>query len=156
MRMPVFNFKFNYMRTTPNQYDVWAMACRRNQLDVIAPDTLRNMRHSFHHVDYNATGAGWKIIEHAGWHFGYLGDREYLIDKARSFSHQEVNRPDFIAQIDIESSIAERKEWDRNQSARYEIVALDSYFPRSAHRYPKFILDNSVATALDFLPIPPV
>ncbi len=32
-RMPLFNFKFNYMRTTPNQYDIWAMAARKELLD---------------------------------------------------------------------------------------------------------------------------
>lgn len=150
LRMPLFNFKFNYMRITPGEYEPWAMASCKQILDANTPDLLRNTR-------FNPTG--FCLIEHAGWHFGYLGDRDYLVDKAQSFSHQEVNRPDFIEQIDIEASIASRTEWDRSQPAKYEIVELDNYFPKNlianSEHYKKFILDNPVAKVIDFLPIYP-
>jgi hypothetical protein len=142
LRMPLFNFKFNYMRITPGEYDFWAMAARKSVMDQVTPDQLRAARF----------GAGFAEIPHAGWHFGYLGDKKHLQDKARSFSHQEVNRPEFLEHIDIEQSIAERKEWDRTQPNRYEVVRLDSYFPESLKNYPKFILDNPIATAYNLLP----
>jgi hypothetical protein len=147
LRMPLFNFKFNYMRTTPGEYDAWAMAARKQVMDNNSPNVLRNQRFN----PYQFT-----IIEHAGWHFGYLGNREFLVDKAKSFSHQEVNRPEFIEQIDIEASIRERKEWDRSQPAKYEIVELDSYFPvallNNKEKYQQYILDNPVMNALAILP----
>lgn len=143
LRMPLFNFKFNYMRTTPGEYDCWAMAACKQILDTNTPDALRNTR-------FNP--AGFTIIEHAGWHFGYLGDNEYLRDKAQSFSHQEVNSPEFLKHIDVEKSIAERKEWDRNQSNKYAIVELNDYFPKSLSLYPDFILDNAEANAYNLLP----
>lgn len=144
-RMALFNFKFNYMRITPGEYDFWAMAARKSVMDHVTPDQLRAARF----------GTGFAEIPHGGWHFGYLGDKSHLQDKARSFSHQEVNRPEFLEQINIEQSIAERKEWDRTQPNRYEIVALDSYFPESVKRYPKFILDKPIATAYNLLPLYP-
>ena len=77
---------------------------------------------------------------------------EYLRDKAQSFSHQEVNTPEFLNNIDIEASIRERKEWDRKQSNQYEIVDLTDYFPATVKQYPGFILDNTGIDPLAFLP----
>jgi len=155
LRMPLFNFKFNYMRIAPGQYDVWAMAARKSVMENISPDLLRNSRFAYSNWPLNAQTQEVKMIEHAGWHFGYLGDVEYLRDKAQSFSHTEVNRPEFFEQLDIEASIRERKEWDRTQQAKYEIVELTDYFPQSIlsqqDRYLKYIL-NGTHSPMDFLP----
>jgi len=156
LRMALYNFKLNYMRTTPGQYDIWAMAARREVLDTITPSTLRNMRFNFMGTAYEHANNGCQTVEHAGWHFGYMGDRDFLVDKAQSFSHQEVNRPEFIAQIDIEASIAARTEWDRSSTNRYAIAELDSYFPHTVvnnrTHYSQWILDNAEIKALDILP----
>lgn len=157
MRMPLFNFKYNYMRLTPGHYDVWGMAARKSILDQTTPDLLRGLRFNFFDLPYQYSIDGCEVIEHAGWHFGYLGDNAYLRDKAQSFSHQEVNYPEFLANIDVDKSIAERKEWDRNQSARYGIVELDAYFPKmllaDRDRYSKeFILPEPELKIIDLLP----
>lgn len=156
LRMPLYNFKFNYQRTTPGEYIPWAMAARRGVFDEITPDSLRNMRWSFDGAPHGFVNNGCQIIEHAGWHFGYLGDREYLVDKAKSFSHQEVNTPEFIAQIDPDASIAKKTSWLQTSDERYETVELDDYFPKylidNKDKYQKFILDNPVNTAYNLLP----
>jgi hypothetical protein len=157
LRMPLFNFKFNYMRSSEGSYHCWAMATKMSTFKDITPDQLRNLRHSFHQAPIGYTNEGCEIIEHAGWHFGYLGDNNYLRDKAKSFSHQEVNTPEFLAQIDLEASIAERKEWNRNDPATYTVVALDTdYFPstiiNNQSQYKQYILDNTESKVLDFLP----
>jgi len=156
LRMALFNFKLNYMRTAPGQYDIWAMAARRSVFDDIMPDTLRNLRFNFNGAPYQFVNDGCQLVEHAGWHFGYMGDKNYLVDKAQSFSHQEVNRPEFIEQIDIEASIAARTEWDRTSTNKYAIVELDQYFPKTivdnVRRYAQWILDNTETKALDILP----
>jgi hypothetical protein len=155
MRMPLFNFKFNYMRVNPGGYDVWAMAARYSILKNVTPDQLRNARFSYFNFPLHGETADTKLIEHAGWHFGYLGDIDYLRDKAQSFSHSEVNRPDFLEQLDIDASIQERKEWDRSQAARYEIVELNDYFPQTVldnkEKYIHFILEG-IQPPTDFLP----
>lgn len=152
LRMPLYNFKFNYMRTTPGQYDVWAMAARKALMNSITPNELRAFRFSMNGMGYQETTNGNEVIEHAGWHFGYLGDKEYLIDKAKSFSHTEVNTPEFLEQIDIEASIRDRKEWNRNQPNKYEIVQLDDYFPKSVKDYPEFVLPDATVKSTAFLP----
>jgi len=159
LRMPLFNFKFNYMRATPGEYDVWGMACKRSALETITTDHLRQLRFGFFDKPWEMKQYGCEVVEHAGWHFGYLGDKEYLLDKAQSFSHTEVNTPEFLAQLDPEASIAERKEWNRKESAKYKIVEIGPYFPRkileNLDKYSKYILDDFEDQVYNILPFGP-
>lgn len=156
MRMSLHNFKLNYMRVSPNCYDIWGMAGRRHLFEDLKPDAFRQLRFDFMSAPYQFTNNGCEVVEHAGWHFGYMGDKNWLLDKAQSFAHTEVNTPEFLAQIDPDVSIAKRTSWALNSQDRYEIVALDSYFPQSVLRnqdqYQQYILNDAVAKALDFLP----
>jgi hypothetical protein len=156
LRMPIYNFKFNYMKLNPDLYNIWAMACRTKVLYEITANTLRDMRFSFFNNEYQYSNNGCEVVEHAGWHFGYMGDREYLIDKAKSFSHQEVNTPEFIAQIDPDASIAKKTSWKQDSDDQYEIVDLDNYFPKyllhNQDKYQQYILVNPTKRAQDLLP----
>jgi Glycosyltransferase family 17 len=152
LRMPLYNFKFNYMRVSQGVYDVWAMAVRHSLFADIDANTLRGMRFQFTGAPLQFSNDGCELIEHSGWHFGYMGDNKYLQDKAQSFSHQNVNTPEFLAQIDIESSIAEKTDWGHNGVDRYEIVDLDNYFPKAAANYTQFILPDSGIKSLALLP----
>lgn len=156
LRMPIYNFKFNYIKINPDRYNIWGMAARRSAFEDILPNTLRDLRFSFFNTSYQYQNAGCEVIEHGGWHFTYMGNNEALRDKAQSFSHQEVNNPEFLAQIDVDASIAARTEWNRSSDARYEIAEVDTYLPativNNQSRYQKYILDNPVVKTLDLLP----
>ena len=156
LRMTLHNFKFNYMKLNPDRYSPWSMAGRRSLFDDFAPDAFRLLRFQFFNAPYQFKNNGCEVIEHAGWHFGYMGDKEWLLDKAQSFAHTEVNTPEFLKQIDPDIAIATRTEWNLNSDARYEIVELDSYFPKTIinnrDKYQKYILDNPVTTPLALLP----
>jgi hypothetical protein len=156
LRMTLHNFKFNYMKLNPDRYSPWSMAGKRSFFDEIGPDAFRQMRFQFFDKPYQFKNNGCEVIEHAGWHFGYMGDKDWLLDKAQSFAHTEVNTPEFLEQIDPDASIASRTEWNQSSDARYEIVELDSYFPKTVvnnrEKYQKYILDNPVTTALALLP----
>ncbi len=156
LRMPIYNFKFNYMKLNPDRYSVWAMAARRAVFDEIVPNSLRDMRFGFFDAPYQFVNAGCEVIEHGGWHFGYLGDRDYLIDKAQSFSHQEVNTPEFIAQIDPAASIAKRTSWKQDSNDLYEIVEVNDYFPaylaQNTDKYQQYLLPGPTKRAQELLP----
>jgi len=159
LRMSLHNFKLNYMKVNPDRYAIWGMAARRSVFDDIKPDAFRQLRFQFMDSPYQFSNAGCQVVEHGGWHFGYMGDKDWLLDKAQSFAHTEVNNPEFLSQIDPDASIAKRTSWQQNSSDKYEIVELDSYFPepvlRHQDRYQKYILDNATAKALDLLPAYP-
>jgi hypothetical protein len=157
LRMPLYNFKFNYMRETPGIYEPWPMAARASTFTDITPNTLRNVRFNFNGAPLQYTNNGCEVIEHAGWHFSYLGNNEYLKDKARSWSHQEINTPEFLDQIDLDASIQAKSSWDRSSNEyKYEIVELDSYYPKAITdnigKYQQYILVNPEAKVLDLLP----
>ena len=93
LRMPLFNFKFNYMRTGPHgRYDVWAMAGHRSYFEHLKPDGFRFLRFEFFNTPYQYRNEDMEIIEHGGWQFSNLGDEEFCRNKLRSFAHQEIGR----------------------------------------------------------------
>lgn len=156
VRMSLHNFKFNYMRVSPDPYQIWGMAGRRHLFNDIKPDAFRQLRFNFMNSPYQFSNNGCEVIEHGGWHFGYMGDKDWLLDKAKSFAHTEVNTPEFLAQIDPAESIKAKTSWARNSSDRYEIVEIDDYFPKALinnlDKYQQYILDNPVTKALALLP----
>ena len=156
LRMPIYNFKFNYMKLNPDRYNIWAMATKKSAFDDITPNSLRDLRFSFFNTPYQFQNDGCEVVEHAGWHFGYLGDNDMLQDKAKNFSHQEVNRPEFLEQIDVEASIQKRTSWDQSSQDQYAVVALDAYFPKTVlanpEQYQQFVLPDFEQTAFDLLP----
>jgi len=159
IRMPLFNFKFNYMRTKVESYVVWGMAGRRHLFDHIKPDAFRAIRFQYFDAPYKDVQGDVEMIEHGGWHFGYMGDNDWLKDKAQSFAHQEINYPEFVNNIDLEKSIANRMHWGNFGEERYSIVELNDYFPKEVvnnkQKYSKWILDEVEGQALDFLPAYP-
>jgi beta-1,4-mannosyl-glycoprotein beta-1,4-N-acetylglucosaminyltransferase len=156
LRMTISNFKFNYIKENPDRYNIWAMAGRRSLFNEIEPDAFRQLRFQFMSAPYQYQQGDCEVVEHGGWHFGYMGDKEWLLDKAQSFAHTEVNNSKFLAQIDPEASIEQGTSWDRSGNDKYVIVELDSYFPKTIldnkEKYQKFILDNPTTTALALLP----
>jgi len=93
-RMPLFNFKFNYMMCTQDYYSVWSGAIRRSLLN--SPEDFRRMRHVLNQCPYNFSDDNVQIIEHAGWHFTYLGNEDFAKSKIQSFAHDETNRPEIL------------------------------------------------------------
>lgn len=156
LRMTLHNFKFNYMKQFPDMYSPWAMAGRRSLFEHLMPDAFRQVRFQFFDKPTGFMNDGCEVIEHGGWHFGYMGDKTWLLDKAQSFAHQEVNTPEFLKQIDPEASIEKRTSWQQDSDDKYEIVDLDDYFPRyildNRGRFKDFILPDSGKKAIDFLP----
>jgi len=140
--MPLFNFKFNYMRIDPGCFDVWAKAAKASWIRENSPQALRNLQSS----------NSFKHILHGGWHFGYLGDNNRMLEKAKDTCHQEDITEQFLQQLDVENSIQEKKCWNRYWPYKYEIVDLNQYFPESCQLFPQYCLPNSGIDIVNLLP----
>ena len=155
-RMPLFNFKFNYMMYTQDYYSVWSGAIRRGLLN--SPEDFRRMRHVLNQCQYNFSDDNVEIIEHAGWHFTYLGSEQFARDKIQSFAHDETNRPEIINQLDINDSINRGVGIIRtNQDYRFTPVAVDDYLPRTLTKNldqykDKIISKTDLPSARQYLP----
>ena len=155
LRMPLFNFKFNYMLTTADKYSVWGMAGRRHLM--IPADAFRQQRFQLNNFPYEYNADGVRIMEHAGWQFTYLGDTDFARNKIKSFAHTETNTPEIVGQLDVERSIENGDGIYPHPGYRFTPVSLDAYFPRTIRDnkelYASRIILGAEQSAVDFLPV---
>ena len=154
MRMPLFNFKFNYMLTTADYYSVWGMATRKQLM--VPADTLRAQRFQMMSMPYGHTSNGIRMVEHAGWQFTYLGDENFARNKIQSFAHTETDTPVIVDNLDVARSIQNGDGIFHHPEYRFSAVKLDDYFPNTVvnnqSHYAKYIVPNTDNTVFDFLP----
>ena len=154
-RMPLFNFKFNYMLSTQDPYSVWSGALKKKFLS--SPEDFRRQRHTLNGLGWNYNDGAIRVIEHAGWHFTYLGNSDFARNKIQSFSHNEDNKAEVLDQIDIDESIRRGRGIKLNDSDYlFTPVLLDDYFPetvtKNIDQYQHMILNNATMSAKDILP----
>ena len=142
-RMPLFNFKYNYMMVTQDLYTVWSGAVRKQVLS--SAEDFRRMRHVLHGFALNHSDGNLEIVEHAGWHFTYLGTEDFARSKIQSFAHGETNKPEILDQLDIEDSIRKGTGIIRtNHDYLFAPVTVDDYMPAT-------IVDNLAEFALHLI-----
>lgn len=149
-RMPLFNFKYNYMLVNQDCYTVWSGAVRKKLL--VSAEDFRRMRHVLSGLEYGYKDLMIEVVEHAGWHFTYLGNEEFAKTKIQSFAHAETNKPEILNQLDIEASIARGAgiiQTDANY--RFAPVAVDNYLPKNVQGSTNIIVGD-FPSAKNFLP----
>jgi hypothetical protein len=155
LRMPYFNFKFNYMLINDNEsYCVWATAGQVGALT--SPEDLRRSRWVLHQLPYNFDDGTVAMLEHAGWHFTYIGDDEFIKNKIKSFAHSELNTAEVLNSIDVKSSIAQQRGFNPHAVKQFVMVNLDDYFPlelrERVDQYRDYVIFGSDDSARNFLP----
>jgi len=69
------------------------------------------------------------MIFGGGWHFSFLGSSEKIALKIQAFSHQELNKPEYVEKEKIERRMKEAKDlFDRSENI-IEYIPLNSSFP---------------------------
>ena len=127
-RMPLFNFRYNYMLVTQDCYSVWSGAIKKGLLE--SPEDFRRQRHTLNALGWRFNDSTVAIIEHAGWHFTYLGGDDFARNKIRSFAHADDNRPEVLNQINIEESIRQGRGIKLNNADYlFKPVLVDDYLP---------------------------
>jgi len=144
--MPAFYFKFNYLDTKQDwHYKVWGRAYRGWQ------GMPRHMRYMGAGEIPNGTSIK---LHHAGWHFGWIGNEDFIKNKIRSFSHQEINTPNIIDNINIDKHITEGRDHFRPENTTWVVVDLDDYFPKhildNKSLYQQYILSNTGNTVRNY------
>ena len=108
-------------------YTVWTTACRRKLLTDV--NAFRGTRFTLNSLPLDYEDDSIKMYEHAGWHFTYLGDSEFIKNKIRSFSHAELNYDELLDKIDVDAMIARGVGFNPLDSRPFIAVQLDDYFP---------------------------
>ncbi|MCS6905271.1 MAG: N-acetylglucosaminyltransferase [Bacteroidia bacterium] len=69
------------------------------------------------------------VLKEAGWHFGYLGGVEKIIQKLEAFAHTEYNHPLYKNPIYIQQKIEQGQSLFQEYPFRLIKVPLDDSFP---------------------------
>jgi len=142
LAMPMFYFRFNYMDITDNY--PWRGVAYRGYKGI--PNDMR--------FNESKVTKGRSIeLHHAGWHFSWLGNDEFVKNKLKSFSHSELNIPSIIDNIDVEKSIARGRDHFRPNEI-WGPVILDEYFPKTIlnnqDKYKDYIVQGGTKSVLDY------
>ena len=82
------------------------------------------------------------IITKGGWHFSYLGGVDKIIEKLKSFAHQEFNNSQYLNKDKI-SKLIEKGEDILGRNYQYKIVKINNDFPtficKHQKEYEKYI-----------------
>ena len=149
-RMPLFNFKFNYMLVNQDRYVVWSCATRKHLL--LNPEDFRRTRHNLQGFPYHYKDDNIEMMEHAGWHFTYFGNEDFARQKIASFAHDETNDPWILGQLNVEESIRKGTGIIKtDERYKFAPVALDDYFTDSI-RISKHSIHGNHPSARTFLP----
>lgn len=119
--MPTYYYKFNCKNVSGEAEQALTVISRYRSLPT--PQQARARRFSL------------PLIRDAGWHFSYLGDEERILEKIESFSHQELNTPEFANSDRIRARAAGAQDLYERPGYSWAFVPLDETFP-------KFVRDN--------------
>jgi len=91
-------------------------------------------------------GLKCKIRKRGGWHLSYFGDKYFIINKMREFSHQEYNNSNYVSLDIIDSRIIYQTSlYETNKEESTEIIKLaikdNEYLPPLYKEYlSKYIM----------------
>jgi hypothetical protein len=144
--MPFFCFKFNFLNI--EGHTPWNSVKAFRGYVVQGEDGMRNVQ--------GVPGGKQIELNHAGWHFSYMGDTEWVLNKLRSFDDNWIpeNRPELSA-LDVSTLIKEGKCFWQS-GFKFVPVKLDDYFPKAiidnTSRYSEYILPDTDKSVTDYFP----
>lgn len=160
MRLALFYLRFNYLQLRgADPVFVWPVAVRGDVLRRLGPQQVRNMRTALHRAHRLGTlAADQVVLDHAGWHFSYVGDDQSVRDKLASFAHLELARSEALEQHGIDGILSQRLDLFNRPHFQWVAVALNEYFPATlvgaADRYrdllvsaPEYVNDIAATMA---------
>lgn len=152
-RCPLFYFKVNYIMVKPKSYWVNGMAMPKKFMT--SPQDLRNLTHWASSQPEDLVTDKVMTIQHAGWHFTYLGNTDHAKNKIVNFAHQESNH--LADTMDVEEFMKLKKGIDpNNPNESFDVVTLDDYFPETIinnlERWKDYIASGEGVDIKNFVP----
>lgn len=86
---------------------------------------------------------GYSKMESGGWHFSYFGDKNFIENKIKNFSHQEFNKKGILD--NIYNSVKDKKDlFGRSNPLKYIAIKDNTYLPKNYKMllFSSFIIDN--------------
>jgi hypothetical protein len=122
---------------------------------VVKPEDFRAQRFGLTNLEFEYDDGRVKMYEHAGWHFTYMGDTEWIKTKLKSFAHTELNKEDVLDKIDVDDMMERGVGFNPLDSRPFVKVALDDYFPKTIlnnqEKYKDFIVIGELDPISEYL-----
>lgn len=145
LNIPQFRHRINFMLTAPNHKYTNIIVTKKAVL------TEPNQERTFT-FPWTAKPNNSVVVEHGGWHFTWVGNDEEMKVKIKNYAHVEHNSELMLSSINIEKHLLEKKSFF-NDDEKFEIVALDDYFPQyivdNKDKFSSLILPDSDITVTD-------
>ena len=147
LQVPLFRYKFNFLK--------WYQPVINNQMIVTRAHVFTNPERERDYTHAWLPPAPDVVyLEHAGWHFSYLGDDKNAVHKLQNFAHTEQNVPEIVDVFSIDRMIADKCGPNPKDLERFEHVVLDDYFPKcvvdNQDKYKDLIIPDATALVTDY------
>lgn len=150
LRVPLFRYKFNFLK--------WFQPVVNPQMIVTRAHVFTNpeQERDYTHA-WLPPAPDVVYLDHAGWHFSYLGDDKHAVHKLQNFAHTEQNVPEIIDVFSIDRMIRNKTGPDPKDVEKFEYVKLDDYFPKcivdNQEKYKDLIIPDAEFVITDFWPM---
>ena len=150
LRVPLFRYKFNFLKWFQPVVNPQMIVTRAHVF--INPEQERDYTHA-----WLPPAPDVVYLDHAGWHFSYLGDDKHAVHKLQNFAHTEQNVPEIIDVFSIDRMIRTKTGPDPKDVEKFEYVKLDDYFPKcivdNQEKYKDLIIPDAQFVIADFWPM---
>ena len=145
--MPFFNFKFNYLCLTG--HNPWPSAKAFRGYVTPGYGGMRGVE--------SVPDGKHVSLHHAGWHFSYLGDEAWIIQKLGDFCDSHgILTEDYIKTFNISEKISRGEDFASRPGFTFTTVKLDDYFPKALidnlSKYGSHVLPDTEKSVLDYIP----
>lgn len=136
---PFFYYKFNYVSTHEECYLPIIISAKVSIVKTHGVQTIRETRRYFSNKPFQYENYNCKVIHHAGWHFGYMGDSEFIKHKLVSFSHSVEIDTETKKNFNVDAQLS-------NGDPLRFFVKIDEYFPetilKNFTKYQQYIVNG--------------
>lgn len=139
LQLTHFHLRLNYLQIHGSDpVYVWPVAAWGHAFKKSSPQKLRDFRLSLKAKKLNSQlDSNLAVIEHAGWHFSYIGDDEHVRLKLASFAHREHAVSNVLERHGVETAMLKGMDILGRDGFRWIGVAVNDYFPEEVFVHPE-------------------
>ena len=149
LRVPLFRYKFNFLKWYQPVVNPQMIVTRAHVFT--DPEKERDYTHA-----WLPPAPDVVHLDHAGWHFSYLGNDSNAVHKLQNFAHTEQNTPEIVNSFSIDRMIQNKCGPNPTDVEKFEYVILDDYFPKcivdNQEKYKDLIISNASVSIFNFYP----
>lgn len=138
LQLAHFHLRLNYLQVLgADPVYVWPVAAWGRAFKRSSPQKLRDFRIALNLKRLEGTlDSNLAVLDHAGWHFSYIGDDDHVRLKLASFAHREHAVSRVLDEHGVEEAMRMGLDILGRERFRWVCVAVNDYFPDEIQAHP--------------------